>query len=315
MANISSLPIEMIDMVTASLKRRDILALRSCSRTLRDGTNQEFCKRFFRKLEITGTSVAIRGLLKLLSTPSFSSAKAFSQELVVYKPLAGNMPLGNKTTLPTAKDVNSLFAALPNLKALSIGAKETDLDSEEDGDSKEIAALIKSRESLAPVLLKGLARTGSPTSHLTTLNLYDITIDGTTLVKVLLAHKSGLKEVSLKLIELQTSLNAVTWQKIFGTLLKLDLLQDLTLEYILDPTAEGCVVLLEESVDDDDWETFNSYQDVATVKRRGEEGVGEGEATGFARYTRYKAHFLDDYASLGLKMLLHIGEFTVWPMY
>jgi hypothetical protein len=89
----------------------------------------------------------------------------------------------------------------------------------------------------------------------------------------------------------------------------------LTLEYILDPTAEGCVVLLEESVDDDDWETFNSYQDVATVKRRGEEGVGEGEVTGFARYTRSKAHFLDDYASLGLKMLLHIGEFTVWPMY
>jgi hypothetical protein len=315
MANISSLPVEMVEMVAGFLSKRDIIALRSRCRTLRDGTNHEFCKRFFKgPFEITGSSVAIQGLLEILATPDFSSAKAFSQELVVYKPLAGDMPLGDKTTLPTAEEVNSLFAALPHLKALSIGAKETEPDSEEDCDTKETAALTMSRENLAPILLEGLAGVGSTTSRLTTLNLYDITIDGPILVEVVLAHKSSLEEVSFKLIKLQTSSNAVTWQTIFQTLLKLDLLQELTLELISDPAAKDCVLLNEESQDDNDWETYNSHQDMANVKRRGEEGVGEGDVTGYARYTRSKAHFFEDYASLGLKKLLRIGDFTVWPM-
>jgi hypothetical protein len=315
MANISSLPVEIVEMVAGFLSKRDIIALRSRCRTLRDGTNHEFCKRFFKgPFEITGSSVAIQGLLEILATPDFSSAKAFSQELVVYKPLAGDMPLGDKTTLPTAEEVNSLFAALPHLKALSIGAKETEPDSEEDCDTKETAALTMSRENLAPILLEGLAGVGSTTSRLTTLNLYDITIDGPILVEVVLAHKSSLEEVSFKLIKLQTSSNAVTWQTIFQTLLKLDLLQELTLELISDPAAKDCVLLNEESQDDNDWETYNSHQDMANVKRRGEEGVGEGDVTGYARYTRSKAHFFEDYASLGLKKLLRIGDFTVWPM-
>jgi hypothetical protein len=246
--------------------------------------------------------------------PDFSSAKVFLQELVVYQPLTEKMPLSNKTTLPTAEDVKSLFAALPNLKDLSIGARETESDSKEDADSKKIAALIKSRENLAPVLLKSLVRTGSPTVNLTTLNLSQIMIHGATLIKVLLAHKTGLKEVSLKHVELHTCMIAVTWQKIFGALLKLDLLQDLTLKFLLDPTAKDWIVVMDESEDDDDSETFNSHQDMATVKRRGEEGVGEGEVTGFASYTCSKAHFIDDYVSLGLKMLLHIDDFTVWPV-
>jgi hypothetical protein len=315
MANISSLPVEMVEVVAGFLSKRDIIALRSRCRTLRDGANHEFCKRFFKgPFEITGSSVAIQGLLEILATPDFSSAKAFSQELVVYKPLAGDMPLGDKTTLPTAEEVNSLFAALPHLKALSIGAKETEPDSEEDCDTKETAALTMSRENLAPILLEGLAGVGSTTSRLTTLNLYDITIDGPILVEVVLAHKSSLEEVSFKLIKLQTSSNAVTWQTIFQTLLKLDLLQELTLELISDPAAKDCVLLNEESQDDNDWETYNSHQDMANVKRRGEEGVGEGDVTGYARYTRSKAHFFEDYASLGLKKLLRIGDFTVWPM-
>jgi len=171
-----------------------------------------------------------------------------------------------------------------------------------------------SRENLAPILLEGLACVGSTTSRLTTLNLYDITIDGSILVKVLLAHKASLEEVSLKLIKLQTSSNAFTWQKIFNTLLQLDLLRELTLEFIMDPAVKDCVVLNEESQNDEDWETYNSHRDMANVKRRGEEGVGEGDVTGYARYTRSKAHFFEDYASLGLKKLLHIGDFTVWPM-
>ena len=305
----------MIDMVASFLSKRDIIALRSRCRTLRDGTNHEFCKRFFKgPFEITGSSVAIRALLEILATPDFSSAKAFSQELVVYKPLAGDMPLGNNTIVPTAKDVNNLFAALPHLKALSIGAKEIEPHSEEDCDFKKTAALTMSRKILAPILLKCLSRVGSRTSRLAILNLYDINIEGSILANVILSHKTSLKEVSLKLIKLQTSLNAVTWQKIFDTLLKLDLLEELTLEFILDPVAKECVVLNEESESDNDWETYNSHQDMANVKRRGEEGVGEGGVTGYARYTRSKAHFFDDYASLGLKKLLQIEDFTVWPM-
>jgi hypothetical protein len=315
MANIYSLPVEMVEMVAGFLNKRDILALRSCCRTLRDGTNHEFCKRFFKgPFEITGSAVAIRTLLEILATSDFASAKAFSQELVVYKALARDMPLGNETTLPTVKGVIALFAALPRLKALSIGAIETEPVCAKDCDSEKTAALVKSRENLAPLLLRGLARLGSPTSRLTTLNLYDIEIAGDTLVKALLAHKTSLQDVSLKLVELKTSLNAVTWQEIFSTLLQLDLLDDLTLEHISDPAAVYYVALNEESVDDNDWETFNSHQDMATVKRRGDEGVGEGDVTGYARYTRMKAHFLEDYASLGLKRLLSIEDFAVWPM-
>lgn len=281
MANISSLPVEMVEMVAGFLNKRDILALRSCCRTLRDGTNHEFCKRFFKgPFEITGSAVAIRTLLEILATPDFASAKAFSQELVVYKPIARDMPLGNETTLPTVRDVIALFAALPRLKALSIGAIETGPVSAKDSDSKEIAALVKSRENLASLLPRGLARVGSPTSRLTTLYLYDIAISGDTLVKALLAHKASLQDVSLKLVELKTSLNAVTWQKIFSTLLELDLFDDLTLKHISDPAAVYCVALNEESVEDNDWETFNSHQDMATVKRRGEKALVRGTSLG-----------------------------------
>jgi hypothetical protein len=58
MANISSLPVEMIDIVASFLNKRDILALRSRCRILRDGTNHEFCKRFF---EHRSKSLALLG--------------------------------------------------------------------------------------------------------------------------------------------------------------------------------------------------------------------------------------------------------------
>jgi hypothetical protein len=44
MSNLSSLPTELIDMVSAYLSNADILHLRSQSRTLRNGTTFEFSK-------------------------------------------------------------------------------------------------------------------------------------------------------------------------------------------------------------------------------------------------------------------------------
>jgi len=317
MADLTALPVEMIDRIASSLSDNDILRLRSRCRALRNGTNHEFCKRFFKKpFKITGTSTEIRKLLAILETPDFPSAKVlgnFSHDLVVYKP---PVPLGNETTVPTAEDVDRLFAALPGLKTLSIGAEEaTDLfHFDINGGVRALETRVNNRENIAPVLLKGLVRANLP---LTTLNLCDIAIEGATLVEALVTHEASLKLVNFKLVCLKDGKDAVAWPKVYEALLALDDLQKCVLEYLGEPDLEHYVVLLQESDSDCEYSVFYSHHPSVRVKRRGDEGLEEGDVLGFASYTRSKATFVDDYVSLGLKRLLHTADFAVfhWPRY
>jgi len=86
------------------------------------------------------------------------------QELVVYK---RPVPLGNETTVPTTEDVDHLFATLPGLKTLSIGAKEgtTLFHFDMNGGVRALETRVNNREKIAPVLLKGLGSSCQPSPH------------------------------------------------------------------------------------------------------------------------------------------------------
>jgi hypothetical protein len=160
MSDLSSLPVELIEMVSASLSNTDILSLRSQSRTLRNGTNIEFSNRFFQDpFEVTGSSTAIRALTAILCNPDTSSAaKGFSQALVVTHPTEIDLTPGTQNVVPTAKEIDGLLAALPRLQMLTI---ETDND-----------LLVMGYEDLTPALLEGLFRKACPVSQLTTIDLF-----------------------------------------------------------------------------------------------------------------------------------------------
>lgn len=302
MSELSSLPAELIDMVSSSLSNADLLNLRSQSHTLRNGSTFEFRRRFLQSpLQVTGSRVHIQTLTTLLCDPDFSSAKASWQSLEVHLPVAKDMLPKNKSILPTAQDINNLLAALPHLEALTVGTEETD-----DGNApKKTKALIKTRQKLASTFLKGLVRKGCPTSRLATLYINGSILDGALLLKALKAHEHSLKEISLRHIDLSVGKDAVKWRKIFRTLLKLDL-DELCLEHLSDPGSDEDVVICDDSDDDDD--ILLSYVNWANVKHRANGDVG---VTGCAQFARWYGFFTESYVRLGLRRWLYREYFRL----
>jgi hypothetical protein len=287
MSDLSSLPVELIEMVSASLSNTDILSLRSQSRTLRNGTNIEFSNRFFQDpFEVTGSSTAIRALTAILCNPDTSSAaKGFSQALVVTHPTEIDLTPGTQNVVPTAKEIDGLLAALPRLQMLTI---ETDND-----------LLVMGYEDLTPALLEGLFRKACPVSQLTTIDLFGGYIDGALLSKTLSAYEHSLKEVVLRKCNLRDGKTAVKWLEIFRVLCQLDL-DVLVLYQLLDPGASEYVVLYEP--------LWPSPSDESEDPTEGEDRADEEVIiTGSAQYTRYYACLSESFVKLGLRSLLR-GE-------
>jgi hypothetical protein len=298
MPNLASLPDELIDMVSEFLNDDDIPNLRSQCRTLRKGTHFAFCNRFLRKpREVTGSRASIGGLTEILCNPIYSPAEAFTQELTVYKPTTRDMPSGSKSILPTGKDINSLLAALPELKSLTITTEETDVDIEDDYNVMT-KALLKMRENLAPALLKALGRKGCPISRLTTLNFHDCFLDGAIIVELLLAHKHSLKDVQLKLIRLKDGEDPLELRPIFRTMLQLDL-DKLTVEHVFNPGERKYFMMHNHSrvCDDEDESSYESWEETR------HHTTGE-VLTGYAHFYRSKFLFVESYVKLGLSELL-----------
>jgi hypothetical protein len=159
MSDLSSLPTELIDMLSASLDNADILNLRSQSRAMRNGTTFEFCRRFLQtRLEVIGSRISFLSLTKILCNPDFSSAKVFPQTLVIFGPVESDMTSGDASVLPTAKQIDRLFAALPRLRVLAIRGGDTP----EHWLNKRTKALQWDQENLAAAVLKGLVRAACP---------------------------------------------------------------------------------------------------------------------------------------------------------
>jgi hypothetical protein len=309
MSNLSDLPVELIDIISAPLSNADILNLRTQSRTLRNGTAFEFCRRFFKKqFKVIGSRTAIRTLSSILSNPDFSG-KVLSQALVVKRPTEKDLTPGVRTLLPTGKDIDGLLAALPGLQTLTIKTKKINDVSYDHGWywGPTPTALVKGCEGLAPALLKGLARKACPISQLTTLKLSGCYIDGALLSKTLIAHKHSLKQISLKHCILRDGKNSVRWLEIFRVLSQLDL-DELVLDELLNPRVKIRVVMCTKGTHHATSWYSNSVK--ANVKHR-VEGVDVGP-TGYARFSRHSAQFTESYVELGLEKLLQSRDFPLY---
>jgi hypothetical protein len=85
MANLASLPDELIDIVSSSLHNKDNLNLRSQCRTLRKGTHFAFSNRFLKKkiCKVTGSRASIGALTEILCNPVYSPSVSFMRKLTV----------------------------------------------------------------------------------------------------------------------------------------------------------------------------------------------------------------------------------------
>jgi hypothetical protein len=219
--------------------------------------------------------------------------------LVVNMLTAADVTPGTRTILPTAKDVDSLLAALPRLQALTINNFiYKDYGLYKDPEPK---ALIVGREDFAPAFLKGLARKGCPVSQLITLNL-----DGALLSKMLLAHGHSLKQVNLTRCDLRGGNKALKWLEIFRVLSQLHL-EELVLSQLLNPGVNVRVVLCTKSTE----YTIHwfSHSNNANVQLHANGGVG---LTGSAKFARHYARFTESYVELGLKKLLKSQDLELY---
>lgn len=301
MSDLSSLPVELIEMVSASLNDADILNLRSQSHTLRNGTTFEFCRRFLKtQLEVVGSRASFRSLTRILRNPDFSSAKAFPQALAVYDPVESDMTSGDKSILPTAKYIDRLLAALPRLQTLTIRG----IDVPHRSADNRTEALQRDQENLAPAVLKGLVRAARPELQLTKLSLYSCALDSALLIETLFAFEHSLSEVSLRKAVFFGGPDRIKWHDVFLVLFRLDLME-LVLEDLNDGPVDSRIVLHDDtSRRDNFWDFWLSYDTQATtvtkIKRRANGDVGY---TGCAEFTRYYARLTESYVELGLRKL------------
>lgn len=154
---------------------------------------------------IRGTSTQVRSLTAALLHPNFSSAPEHSNQLIIHKPLSGDMPLKGHS-LPSLKDIEGLLRSMPHLKALNIGSGYHDRSDDRNGhdeaaDKEELQSFNKSREELGPRFLRALVR--ADPERLTSLVLHNMTISSELLVNVLCTFYESLRRVDLTAIQLE----------------------------------------------------------------------------------------------------------------
>jgi hypothetical protein len=306
MSDLSSLPTELIDMLSTSLDNADILNLRSQYRAMRNGTTFEFCRRFLQtRLEVTGSRTSFRSLTRILCNPDFSSAKVFPQTLVIFDPVESDMTSGDKSVLPTARQIDRLLAALPRLQVLTIRGE----DVPSDWCDERTKALQWDQENLAPAVLKGLVRAACPEFQLTKLDLYSCAIDSALLIEALLAFEHSLSQVSLRHMVLSYRYpEIIRWHDVFLVLFRLDLME-LVLDNLYDHGVDRCIVMHEGCRNDDSfylsYDTNNHNQTATKIKRRAKGDVGY---TGIAEFTRYYALLTESYVELGSRARVYHHE-------
>lgn len=259
---------------------------------------------------IRGTSTYVRSLTAALLHPNFSSAPEHSNHLIIHKPLSGDMPL-NGHSLPSLKDIEGLLRSMPHLEALTIGSGCYDRsddrnDHKEAADKEEIQVFHKSREELAPWVLRALVRVDP--ERLTSLVLQNMTISSELLVNVLCTFYESLRHVNLTAIQLQgTPKKAVSWDAIFKILLDLKLEKLHLADLVVPGTSERMIMsplpLKYEKLDHMCHTEIDPDVDMNQVQGGG------------ATYSRWGASFWqgsEGYVKKGLEKLLGLGNFPLY---
>lgn len=226
-----------LNLVEPGKDRNAFLALRQTCSYARDRAQDEFVKCFLTGNIVTrGTFRQLRGLTALYGNPSFQKIIK-DQQLEIHKPVAGDMPRSDDT-LPSAIDVNRLFAAMPFLKSLRIDRKANTEDEDKDGDKEEMEALEASQD-FPIALVRGLSRQSSACPQLVCLELFELDVPGVALIKTLRSREGSLRHVSMELVMLdEGDERSNHWTKVFKALLKMNL-QSLELKSLLDSEVEN----------------------------------------------------------------------------
>jgi hypothetical protein len=256
---------------------------------------------------IRGTSTHVRSLTEALLHSNLSSAPGHSNQLIIHKPLSGDMPLKGHS-LPTLRDIEDLFRSMPNMKALTIGTGCFDQigdrhDHEEAADKGEIQIFNKSREELGPRFLRALVRMHP--EGLTSLVLHNMTISSDLLVNVLCTFYVSLRHVDLTGIHLQgTPKKAATWDTIFKTLSEMNL-EKLHLKDLVDPSTSARMLMSSLPF---------KYEKLGHMCHTTEDpDVDMNQLPGGgATYTLWGASLWQNYVKKGLEKLLGLGDFPVY---
>jgi len=207
-----ALPAELLGMIAAMLDNKDLLAMRTTCRELRDGSAFEFCQRFLDFVEISGTRGSVRQLVAILASPNLPHAQHSVKKLVVSADLLrSSKEHRNPTDLvaimcsptppweqniikqkqyeePDATEVARMLRAMPKLTTFKLV-----------GDMNVLEPLREAES--APVFLTCLAQLPR---QLRCLDLFAVKLEGGLLRNVLKAHRSALRIVYFNEITLDS---------------------------------------------------------------------------------------------------------------
>lgn len=185
------LPAELIDMIATTLDTPSLLATRAACLKLRDDSTHEFRQRYFRRVEISGTSSSIRDLLDMFSSPNLPQAQRYVKMLVVRAPLIQRgWPIDlahlHDHLAPDPRDIAHLLAAMPNLEIVKL------FQDDYDGRYFQGDMIVL----LSPqMFLTAIAASSSESLHLRHLTLIGMRIRGNDLADALEGQARGLRSV------------------------------------------------------------------------------------------------------------------------
>lgn len=189
---ILKLPAELISMLAAELDEPDLLAMRATCRELLNASAFEFSQRYLDLVEVHGTSHGVCNLIAILTSPNLPHAQQTVKHLVVIAPRVHRLHVSGERQ-PNAKDVTRLLELLPNLQTTKLV----------DGmDASWYDPAIQS----APIFLACMAQQpparAKTTNTLSSLDLFAVHLDASSLADMLEAHRPSLQSVAFNLVTL-----------------------------------------------------------------------------------------------------------------
>lgn len=176
-STLMDLPPELIDMLAKNLKTPRLLSLRATCRKLRNESAHEFRRRYFKRVEISGTGSSVLDLLDMFSSPNFPQARQTVKTLSIRAPVVQKgWPIDCKHLrrhlAPNDRDIARLLAALPNLRRVKLVEHDSYL---REGTVFAIPAIF----------IKGIAALSPASIPLRHLSLQGMRVNGNDLVRAL----------------------------------------------------------------------------------------------------------------------------------
>lgn len=307
-------------MIFEQVDNKDLCNMRLTCRQMVVETNEEFGRRFLKKIKILGKVSKVKQLHDILRLPIMAQNKLKIRELCVDYPTAKDLAVEHGVVvedwLPSEELARHLLNAIPDLKEFA-------LHDPDDGEESQFGCeheVSEENQAIAQIFLSALGNLKPRASNLTRLILDTISFDGLDLHGVLSAHSSTLRILRLVSCELTgDQIDPVTWDRLFHKLheMKLD---DLFMSGLYDSSAEKALVLHEHSFSDlkkDNWSSINPRHKAPPVDWRGTRhhfsDYEKADVPGsVAIFSRWQGHLRHSWVKRGLDFMLGKGDHTLY---